>query len=81
MLLPEKHIKLSESLFALGAFVLSCLNKPKNVDKIWQEMKQKNYTSLLPANHSYDNFLLSIDYLFTIGAVDMDTEGNIYLCD
>ena len=81
MLLPAKHIKLSESLIALGAFVLKFLVKPKNIDQIWLEIKQINNSSLLPTNHSYDNFLLSVDYLFIVGAVDINANGDLFLCN
>lgn len=81
MLLPAKHIKLSESLIALGGFVLKSLNKPKNVDHIWAEIRQTNNTSFFPANHSYDNFLLSIDYLFIIGAIDTNPKGELFICN
>ena len=81
MLLPAKHIKLSESLIALGAFVLKFLDKPKNIDQVWAEIKQINNTSFLPSNHSYDNFLLSLDYLFTIGIIDINKKGELILCN
>jgi hypothetical protein len=77
MLLPTKNIKLSESLIALGAFVLKFLDKPKNIDQVWAEIKQINNTSL---NHSYDNFLLSLDFLFTIGIIDINKKGELILC-
>ncbi len=41
MILPKKHIKLSESLFALGAVVLEQIDNPKTIDEIWDNISQK----------------------------------------
>jgi len=76
--MPSKHIKLSESLIALSAFVLKFLESPKNLDRLWKDIGQINNSSFLPANHSYDNFLLSIDYLYMAGIVDINSENQIY---
>lgn len=81
MLLPAKHIKLSESLIALGAFILRTLENPKNIDQIWLEIKKINNSSFLSVNHSYDNFLLSVDFLYIIGVIDIDNQGNIFICN
>lgn len=78
MILPEKHIKVSESLFALGGYVLKQLERPKTVDAIWLEYAKINDTVLFPAYHSFDNLVLAIDFLFAIGAVNITKTGEIY---
>lgn len=40
MILPQKHIKLSESLFAVGAIILSLLKNSKDVDELWEEVQR-----------------------------------------
>lgn len=38
-LLPEKHIRTSESIIGLGAAILSSLfEKPKNLDGLWKDI-------------------------------------------
>ena len=81
MLLPAKHIKLSESIIALGAFILDFLKEPKSVDKLWLETKQISSSLALASNHSYDNFLLSIDYLYAIGAININSKEELFLCN
>lgn len=81
MIFPAKHIRLSESLLGLSAFVLSFLNSPKSVDRLWGEVKQINNSSYLPANHSYDNFLLTVDYLYLVGIVDVNKNGQLHICN
>ncbi|MGL5245722.1 MAG: ABC-three component system middle component 6 [Sarcina sp.] len=77
MILPKKHIKLSESLFALGALVLSSIKDVKTVDEIWSNISsQKEYSIKV----SFDNYILTLDYLYAIGAIDINAEGRIFKC-
>ena len=80
MLFPAKHIRLSESLLGLGAFILKFIGAPKNIDRLWSEVRQVNNSSYFPAHHSYNNFLLALDYLYSIGAIDLNDRGEIHLC-
>lgn len=81
MIFPAKHIRLSESLIGLSAFVLKFLDNPKGIEQLWGELKQINNSSYLPANHSYDNFLLTLDYLYLVGVVDVNKNGQIHICN
>lgn len=78
MILPEKHIKLSESLLGLGGYVLKLLDKPRTIDDIWREYSKVNNTNMFPAYHGFDNLILAVDFLFTVGAVDIMRSGEIY---
>ncbi len=78
MILPEKHIKLSESLFGLGGFIVHLLDRPQTVEKLWAAFEKINNSPELPVNHSFDNFILSVVYLFTVGVVNINEEGELY---
>jgi hypothetical protein len=80
MILPSKHISLAESLLGLGGVLLEILMKqPSSLDSLWQEYsKINNKKELYPAYHSFDNVVLAIDLLFMIGAVNINSEGEIY---
>ena len=46
MILPSKHIRLSESLLGLGAVLLDFLNAPMTIDELWfkfLEINSKDY--------------------------------------
>jgi hypothetical protein len=77
MILPEKHISLSESILGLGGFLLSYIDKPVTVDELWikfnQSVKDKEY----PKYHSFDNLILALDFLFLLDAVQLDTKGRL----
>ena len=79
MILPSKHIKISESLLGLGAYLLKYLNDgPKSVDQLWFKVRKQNETKKAFAYHGFDNVVLSLNYLFIIGAIDINSEGLIY---
>ncbi len=78
MILPSKHIRLSESLLGLGGVVLNMLKEPKTVDEIWLNFSEINNTKkVLPAYHNFDNVVLALNYLFIVGAISIDNNGKI----
>ena len=80
MLMPKKHINISESLIGIGGIILQCLGKSiKTIDSIISYTNQmidnnKNRTIY----NNVDSILLAIDYLYSIGAIDINEEGGIY---
>lgn len=79
MILPSKHISLSESLFGLGGMLLNFINqKPYTIDSLWQEYsKINNMKDVFPAYHNFDNMIMAINLLFLMGAIDIDMKGEI----
>jgi hypothetical protein len=80
MILPSKHISLAESLLGLGGVLLEIIKqKPYSLDSLWQEYsKINNRKDVFPAYHSLDNVILAVDLLFVIGAININSEGEIY---
>ena len=77
MILPKKQIKLSESLFALGAVILSNIKRCTSVDQIWNKVSSQKD---LKVKFTFDSFILTLDYLYTIGSIDIDEKGDIIRC-
>ena len=78
MILPSKHIKLSESFIGLGGFLLKLLKETMTIDDLWTKFQKVNNTSQYPAYHSFDNVVLGLNLLFSIGAIEIDEKGKIY---
>jgi hypothetical protein len=80
MILPSKHISLSESLIGLGGVLLQTIIKqPCSLEHIWQEYsKINNNKDVFPAYHSFNNVVLAVNLLFIIGAININSEGYIY---
>jgi hypothetical protein len=79
MILPSKHIRFSESLLGLGGVLLGFTKEPKTVDDIWLSYSEKNNSKNgFPAYHNFDNVILALNYLYLVGAVQIDNNGKIY---
>jgi len=74
MILPTKHTPESKSLLGFGVKVLSSLNSPKTFNELWLGVRERE-TSL-----SYSHFVLALDFLYIIGAVDYKS-GRITRCN
>ena len=77
MLLPEKHIKISESLWGLGGVILKILEKPKSFDDLLNDYQKINDSKSFPASHSINEVILALDLLFAIGAITKNEKGEL----
>ena len=64
MILPTKHIKLSNSLLGVGATLLKYLDRNRTVTSLWDE------TRTLPEIKTFDRFTLGLDFLFMMEVID-----------
>ena len=69
MILPTKHIRPDRALFAVGADVLGCLREPMTVSRLWDEIRSARADRTVSAPISYDWFVLALDLLFMVKAV------------
>lgn len=81
MLLPDKHIALSESLLGLGSLLLELVSTQMTIDEIYIEYGKRHRAGDYPAYHSYENVVLALDFLFAVGAITQDKLGRISRCD
>lgn len=72
MILPTKHIRPDRALLAVGADVLSCLRDPMTVSRLWDEIRRARSDRLISAPINYDWFVLALDLLFIVKAVQFD---------
>lgn len=68
MLLPTKHVPTRRSLIGIGAVILSHLHAPRTVSSLWDLVKDE------PEIVHFGVFVLALDYLFVIGAIQF-TDG------
>lgn len=64
----------------LGGVLLGFLESPLSIDGLWYKYSKINNSKKYPAYHSFDNVILALGYLFIIGAVDFNKNGEIVLC-
>ena len=65
-LLPDKHIPTKRSLVGIGSLLLERLETTSSVSSLWDEIKDEQTIG------SFDNFVLALDYLYAIGAIDYE---------
>jgi hypothetical protein len=70
MIVPTKHLPIERSLLGVGADILSILDRPKTISRLWADLKTLRGQSAhrIP----FDWFVLSISMLFSIEAIDIN---------
>jgi hypothetical protein len=72
MILPTKGLAPERAMLTIGAEILGLLTAPKTVSRLWDElghaMDERSSTRIV----SYDWFVLTLDLLYMLGAVEMD---------
>jgi hypothetical protein len=81
MLLPDKHIRIAESILGLSALVFVTLEKPLPFDKLMTVLAQKFETPEWPAFHNAETVALALCVLYSSGLVDVTPHGDLYRCD
>ncbi|WP_341021073.1 ABC-three component system middle component 6 [Brevundimonas diminuta] len=72
MILPTKHIRPDRALLAVGADVLGCLREPMTVSRLWDEIRSARADRTVSAPINYDWFILALDLLFMVHAVQFN---------
>jgi hypothetical protein len=65
MILPTKHISTQYSVLGAGAAILRNLDSPQTVTGLWERARST------PEVGVYWRFVLALDFLFAIAAVDL----------
>ncbi len=77
MILPKKQLSLNESLFGFGAFLLQQLDTPISVDDLWEYYKDSYTNKKYLIKFTFDQFIMTLDYLYMIGAIKQDERGML----
>jgi hypothetical protein len=72
MILPTKGLGVERAMLTIGAEILQLLTEPKTVSRLWDElgseMGERSSTRIV----NYDWFVLTLDLLYMLGALEMD---------
>ncbi|MDO8605168.1 MAG: hypothetical protein Q7R40_01400 [Phaeospirillum sp.] len=72
MILPTKHVRPDRALIGVGAEVLEILKRPMTMSRLWDEVRGRRSLHASNSPIEYQWFILSLDLLFMIGALDFD---------
>jgi hypothetical protein len=74
MILPSKHLPQDRALLTVGAHVLTFLARPKTVSSLWEELNRHEVgLTAMPRRITYDWFVLALDLLYALGAIELDS--------
>jgi hypothetical protein len=71
MILPGKHLRQDRALLTVGAEVLAHLDEPRSVSELWERVRLTRASTPALAPLSFDWFILSLNLLYAIRAVDL----------
>jgi ABC-three component (ABC-3C) system Middle Component 6 len=81
MLLPDKHIRLSESILGVSAFALQRLDTSKSIDDLLQLLDEAVEAGTFPTKHGIDHISLAATFLYAIGLLKQTDNGSLIRCD
>ncbi len=65
MILPTKHISTRKSLVGVGWFLLDVISEGQTVSQLWEQVRSDDRIG------SYGRFVLALDLLYMVGALDV----------
>jgi len=73
MIMGDKIVKIEDSLFSIGGYILSILkNDSLSIDKLYE-----NFSKQYPKKISFENFIYAIDFLYMIKKIEINDEDKI----
>lgn len=84
MILPTKRLSEQRSLLGMGALILQQLRAPKDISRLWEDVKRA-YLASPSSNGSktqsaqtftYEWFVLALDFLFLVDAISVE-DGRV----
>jgi hypothetical protein len=73
-LVPRKHISLDQSLLGFGAKIINLIDDNSTLELLWQKC---NINSAV--KHSFDDLVLTLDFLYLIDVIFINDKGFICL--
>jgi len=77
MILPSKHLSQGRALLTVGATILRRLAHPATISALWEVMLHPADKQKEPVHLRYDAFVLALDLLFLVGAIEL-REGLLH---
>lgn len=71
MILPTKHLAQDRALLTVGARILPALENPNTVSALWELLSRDSTQTTTSNSLRYDAFVLALDLLFMMGAIQL----------
>ena len=70
MILPTKHLSPERSIISVSSEVFELIGRRSTVSSIWNSLQEKHKASLRFGDVPFDWFILALDFLYLIGAIE-----------
>jgi hypothetical protein len=72
MILPSKHLSSDRALLTVGARLLAALDEPRTVSALWDTIRKRRDIRSSHSPVSYEWFVLSLDLLHAMNAIELE---------
>jgi hypothetical protein len=79
VILPTKHTNLEQSFIGFGGYILKSIDDGLTIDDLWMQYKRDFSSGKYAVKQSFDNLLLVLVFLFSIGAI-YNEDGKVIKC-
>lgn len=71
MIIPGKHLRQDRALLSIGGEILAQLDEPRTISELWERVHvvRNGIPTFSPL--SFDWFILSLNLLYAISAIDL----------
>ena len=80
MVLPDKRVRIAESIFGLASLVPLTLDRPQTFDRLMCRLALQFETPSRPACHTAETASLALCFLYAVGAVEVSDDGGLARC-
>ena len=80
MLLPDKHIRISESILGIAGLVLDSLQQSSSFDELVTRVSKYQAEQKWPSEYSVESITLALCFLHSIDAVEVTVSGELVKC-
>lgn len=70
MILPTKHIPENRCILGVGGRLLVLLEREQTVSGLWESLKRADAVPNSTPSVPFDWFVLALDFLYAVGAVE-----------
>ncbi len=76
MILPTKHLSPDRAIITVASEIFGLINNRSTVSSLWNDLQDKHRANMRQGEIPYDWFILSLDFLYLISAID-ENNGNL----
>lgn len=76
MILPTKHLPPDRAIISVSSEVFGLIRSKSTVSSVWNDLQDKHNASMRYGEVPYDWYILALDFLFLIGAIE-ERQGRL----